>query len=66
MFLAAVNQRLQHLALGREPEAVVDQLGVFRHQLVLEVRGTPVQRDLFNAAVRFQQDGASGRFIDAA
>src|SRR3546814_3243860 len=36
--LAMVDRRLQHLAFGREPEAVVDELGIFRHQLVLEVR----------------------------
>src|SRR5215469_598598 len=35
--LRRVDGGLQHLALGREPEAVVDQLGVFRHELVLEV-----------------------------
>src|SRR5512143_2860114 len=35
VLLALVDQRLQHLALGRVPESVVDQLGVFRHQLVL-------------------------------
>src|SRR5205085_6909237 len=38
LFLALVDRRLQHLALGREPEAVVDQLGIARHQLVLEMR----------------------------
>src|SRR5687768_735211 len=38
MFLAPVDQGLEHLALRREPEAVIDQLGITRHQLVLEVR----------------------------
>src|SRR3546814_560147 len=42
--LAMVDRRLQHLAFGREPEAVVDELGIFRHQLVLEVRGAAVER----------------------
>ena len=66
MLLALVDQRLQHLALGREPEAVVDQLGVARHQLVLEVRGAAVERDRFDGAVRGEQDGAAGRLVDAA
>ena len=30
-FLRLVNRGLQHLALGREPEAVIDHLGVARH-----------------------------------
>src|SRR3569623_1273115 len=33
--LRLVARRLQDLALRREPEAVVDQLGIARHQLVL-------------------------------
>jgi hypothetical protein len=31
MLLRFVDQGLQHLALGREPEAVVDQLRIARH-----------------------------------
>src|SRR3546814_9712302 len=38
MLLALVDQRLQHLALRREPEAVVDQLRITRHDLVLQMR----------------------------
>src|SRR5439155_6266046 len=65
-FLALVDRRLQHLTLGREPEAVVDQLGIFRHQLVLEVRRATVERDLLDAAMRRDQDGAAGRLVHAA
>src|SRR3546814_10569493 len=50
--LAMVDRRLQHLAFGREPEAVVDELGIFRHQLVLEVRGAAVERDAFDTTMR--------------
>src|SRR5258708_15545040 len=49
VLLALVDQRLQHLALGRIPEAVIDQLGIFRHQLVLEMAGAAVERDLLDA-----------------
>ena len=64
--LALVDQRLQHLALGREPEAVVDQLGVARHELVLEVGSTAVERDALDRAVRGEQDGAARGLVDAA
>src|SRR3546814_1791525 len=30
--LSVVDRRLQHLALGREPETVVDELGIFRSE----------------------------------
>jgi hypothetical protein len=66
MLLAAVDRGLQHLALGREPEAVIDQLGIARHQLVLEMGSTPVERDRFDRAVGSQQDRAARGFVDAA
>src|SRR6185437_15539647 len=66
MFLALVDQRLEHLALGREPEAVIDQLGIARHQLVLQMRGVAVERDAFDAAMRGMEDGAARRLVNAA
>src|ERR1051326_1034783 len=62
-FLALVDRRLQHLALRREPEAVVDQLGIFRHQLVLEVPRAAVERDALDAAMRRPQDRAARRLV---
>ncbi len=64
--LGIVDGRLQHLALGREPEAVVDQRGVLRHQLVLQVHGPAVERDGFHAPVGGEQDRAAGGLVDAA
>jgi hypothetical protein len=64
--LALVDRSLQHLALGREPEAVVDQLGVARHQLVLEVGSATVKGDRFHRPVGGEQDGAARRLVDAA
>src|SRR3546814_18247615 len=61
--LAMVDRRLQHLAFGREPEAVVDELGIFRHQLVLEVRRAAVERDAFATAMRPPIDFAAGPLI---
>ena len=66
VLLALVNQGLEHFALGREPEAIVDQLRIFGHQLVLEMSRAAIQCDGFNAAMRLQQDGAAGRLVDAA
>ena len=66
MFLALVDCRLKHLALGREPEAVVDEARVFRHQFVLEVHRAAVERDALDAAVRGEQDGPAGRLVNAA
>src|SRR5690349_12135559 len=66
MLLALVDQGLQHLALGREPEAVIDQPGIARHQLVPEMHGAAVERDALDAAVRGEEDGAAGRLVHAA
>src|SRR6516164_2374579 len=66
VLLALVDQRLQHLALGREPEAVVDELGVARHQLVLQMRRAAVERDALDAAMGGIKDGTARRLVDAA
>ena len=61
-----VDGRLQHVALGRPPVAVVDQLGVARHQLVLEMRHLTIERDRLDGAVGFEHHGAGGCFVTAA
>src|SRR5262245_7072286 len=66
LLLALVDQRLQHLAFRREPEAVVNQLGITRHDLILEMRGAAVERDRFNAAMGDLPDRTARRFIDTA
>src|SRR5471030_605488 len=66
IFLTLVDQRLQHLALRRKPEAEIDQLGIFRHQLVLEMARAAIERDRLDAAMRGMQDRAARRLIDAA
>src|SRR5215831_3177224 len=66
LLLALVDQRLQHQPLWREPKSVVDELGVARHQLVLEVCGAAVERDRFDRPMGREQDGAPGGLIDPA
>src|SRR3546814_8170416 len=61
-----VDRGLEHLALGREPESIVDELGIFGHQLVLQMRRAAVERDAFDAAMRARIDFAARRFIHAA
>src|SRR5690242_8685944 len=63
--LALVDQGLEHLALRGEPETVIDELGITRHQLVLEMGRAAVERDALDAAMGALQDGAAGGFIDA-
>src|SRR5205823_7215907 len=66
MLLALVDRRLKHLALGREPEAVVDEARVARHQLILKVHRAAVERDALDPAVRREQDRTAGRLVDPA
>src|ERR1700730_18677868 len=66
ILLALVDQRLEHLALGREPEAIVDQLGVTRHQLVLQMCCTAVEGQALDPAMRRLQDRAARRLVDTA
>lgn len=60
VFLRMVDQGLQRLTLGREPEAIIDQFSIARHDAVFQMTRTCIQRDLFDATVGFQQDGAAG------
>ena len=64
--LRVVYRSLQHPALWRPPVAVVDQLGVARHQLVFQVCNLAIQRDGFYRPVGFQHDRAAGCFVAAA
>src|SRR5690606_24300535 len=65
-FLAEVDRSLQHLTLGSEPEAVVDQLCVLRHQLILEVSRAAIQRDAFDTAMGHRVDRAARSFVHTA
>src|SRR5262245_53551002 len=66
ILLALVDERLKHLALRAEPEAVIDQLGIARHQLVLEMAGAAIERDAFDTAMGGMKDRAARCLIDAA
>ena len=61
-----VDRGLQSMALGRPPVAVVNQLGVARHELVFHMRYFSIQRDGFDRAMRSQQNAASWRLVAAA
>src|SRR5690606_22354373 len=66
VFLGGVDHGLQHLPLRAPPVAVVDQAGVARHQLVLQVGHFAVQGDGLDGAVGLEHDGAAGGFVAAA
>src|SRR3546814_17257521 len=46
LFLTVIDRGLEHLAFGREPEAVIDQFGIADRQFVLEVGGSALERQL--------------------
>src|SRR5262249_22107505 len=62
-FLASIDGRLQHFALGRKPEAVIDRFRIFRHQLVLEMRRAAIERNRFDGAMRGKENSAAGGLI---
>mmetsp|Transcript_7376 Transcript_7376/g.20112 ORF Transcript_7376/g.20112 Transcript_7376/m.20112 type:complete len:469 (-) Transcript_7376:44-1450(-) len=64
--LGHVDGRLQRLSLRREPESVVEQLGVLWHQLVLQMHLSAIQADGFNRPVRLDQNGTPGRLVHAS
>src|SRR5690606_20138583 len=64
--LGRVDHLLQHQTLRAPPVAVVDQAGVFGHQLVFQVRDFAVQSDGLDSAVSLEHDGAAGGFVAAA
>src|SRR5688572_3957225 len=66
IFLALVDQRLKHLAFGGEPEAIIDEFGVTRHHLILEVGSLTVKGQAFNGAVGGVKYGSARRLVDAA
>ncbi len=45
-----VEERVERFAQRREPQAVVDQLGVIERELLLVVQRAPVERQRFELA----------------
>ena len=60
------NEGLNGLALGSEPEPVVNELGVFGNQAVSNVLGFPVDGEGFEVLMGGEENGAAGSFVDAA
>src|SRR3569833_422222 len=61
-----VDRPLQHLALGREPEAVVDERRVAWHQILAQAQDLAIERDRFDRRARRVEHAAAGRLVDAA
>src|SRR3989442_1147146 len=62
---ALVHQGLERLALGREPEAVVDHLGVARHEGVAQMEHLAVERERLERPARDVHDRAAGCLVYA-
>ena len=66
VLLDLLDVGLQREAFGRIPEAVVNQLGIFRDERVALVHDFAVHRERFHLAMREMQNRAAGRLIHAA
>src|SRR5262249_36303591 len=64
--LHLVDEPLEGLALGGEPEAVVDHLRVARHEGVAQVQELAIEGDGLEGAVGRVEDGAARRLVDTA
>src|SRR5213593_4333704 len=62
---ALVHQGLERLALGREPEAVVDHLGVAWHEGVAQMERLAVERERLERPARDVHDRAAGCLVHA-
>src|SRR5690606_14984549 len=60
------HQRLERLALGGEPETVVDELGVFRNERIAQVHHLAIHRETLHLAVSGEEDTAPGSLVDPA
>ena len=63
--LALGHVGLEREAFGRKPEAVINQLGIFRDECVALVHDLPIHRERLHLPVREMQDRAAGRLIHA-
>ena len=66
LLLAEVARGLQHLTLRAEPQPVINQFRIARHQFVLQMRGSTIERDLLYPAMGPGVDLAAGCFVHAA
>ena len=65
-FLAFGHQGLQGQALGGEPIAVIDELGVAGDEGVAQMHHLAVEGEGLHLTMREMEDGAAWRLIDAA
>ncbi len=64
--LRGIDEGIQRLAQGREPQTVVGQFGIFDRNHLLEVHRLAVEDERFEFAVRVEQNRAAGGLIHAA
>src|SRR5213082_3422494 len=59
------EKSVQSFSQGREPQAVIDKLGVAARKSLLEMRGLAVHGKALQFLVRFHQERTSRSFISA-
>ncbi len=64
--LGVCHEGLEGFALGSEPEAVVDELGVFGDEGVTQVHDFAIHREAFHLAMGGEEDGSAGGLVDSA
>src|SRR5207245_5532407 len=64
--LRDVEETVERLALRREPNSVVDKLGVTNRERLLQVRGFAIDGETFEFAMRRDEQRAAGSFVCAA
>ena len=64
--LGGVHKGIQCLFQRAEPEAIVNQFGVFQRHGVFVLHGGVVEHQRFQLAVGFHQNRAAGGFVDPA
>ena len=66
VFLAFINQGLEHLPLGREPVTVVKHVGIPGNQPVPEMHDLAIHGNRFHGNMGDSQDGSPGCFVNPA
>src|SRR5918995_800941 len=66
VLLTPVDQGLEHLALGGEPEAIIDEFSIARYERIFEMGSLAVKGEAFHSAMGGMEDRAARRFVDTA
>src|SRR5258708_30951178 len=66
LFLSALDEGIESLTQRREPEAEINQFGIFQSDVLLKMRDIAFEAQCLQLAVRRNQQRASRSFVTAA